>query len=78
MVSNFIKTGLKYLPVFPSELLLNLLFFSFEQARDMLTNEEVLAPVYYILGGTKSGEVSKLDSKFKIKQIFGFINRIDN
>ena len=24
----------------------------------MLANEEVLAPVYYILGGTKSGEVS--------------------
>lgn len=29
---------------------------SYEQARDMLTNEEVLAPVYYILGGTKSGQ----------------------
>ena len=24
----------------------------------MLANDEVLAPVYYILGGTKSGEVT--------------------
>lgn len=29
---------------------------SYEQAHDMFSNEEVLAPVYYILGGTKSGE----------------------
>lgn len=29
---------------------------SFKEARDMLANDEVLAPVYYILGGTKSGE----------------------
>ncbi|KAL9971638.1 hypothetical protein ACROYT_G017833 [Oculina patagonica] len=29
---------------------------SYKQALDMLANEEVLAPVYYILGGTKSGE----------------------
>lgn len=28
----------------------------------MLANEEVLAPVYYILGGTKSGEVSHNNS----------------
>lgn len=34
-------------------------FFSYKQALDMLANEEVLAPVYYILGGTKSGEVSE-------------------
>ena len=35
-----------------------MVFFSFKEARDMLANEEVIAPVYYILGGTKSGEVS--------------------
>ncbi|XP_027060445.1 acid ceramidase-like [Pocillopora damicornis] len=29
---------------------------SFEEAKDMLANDKVLAPVYYILGGTKSGE----------------------
>lgn len=28
----------------------------------MLSNEEVLAPLYYILGGTKSGEVNNLKS----------------
>lgn len=37
------------------------MFFSYKQALDMLANEEVLAPVYYILGGTKSGEVSNTD-----------------
>lgn len=36
--------------------------FSYKQALDMLANEEVLAPVYYILGGTKSGEVSHNNS----------------
>lgn len=35
-----------------------LFFLSFKEARDMLANDEVLAPVYYILGGTKSGEVT--------------------
>ncbi|EDO34711.1 predicted protein [Nematostella vectensis] len=29
---------------------------SYKEAYDMLTNTEVLAPVYYILGGTKSGQ----------------------
>lgn len=29
---------------------------SFEQAKDMLANNNVTAPVYYILGGAKSGE----------------------
>ncbi|XP_029188036.2 acid ceramidase-like [Acropora millepora] len=29
---------------------------SYEEARDMLINEEILAPVYYIIGGTKSGQ----------------------
>ena len=34
-------------------------FFSFEQAKDMLANNNVTAPVYYILGGAKSGEVAE-------------------
>lgn len=33
-------------------------FFSFEQAKDMLANNNLTAPVYYILGGAKSGEVA--------------------
>ena len=35
----------------------------------MLANEEVLAPVYYILGGTKSGEVSKKNNQEIRKKI---------
>ncbi|KAK2556113.1 Acid ceramidase [Acropora cervicornis] len=31
---------------------------SYEEARDMLINEEILAPVYYIIGGTKSGQTN--------------------
>ena len=38
------------------------LLFSYEQAKNMLANDEVLAPVYYILGGTKSGEVNFLSA----------------
>lgn len=34
--------------------------FSYEEARDMLINEEILAPVYYIIGGTKSGQVKTM------------------
>lgn len=34
--------------------------FSYEEARDMLINEEILAPAYYIIGGTKSGQVKTM------------------
>lgn len=33
---------------------------SYSQAKDMLANTPMLAPAYFILGGNKSGEVSKL------------------
>ncbi len=44
------------------------MFSSYKQALDMLANEEVLAPVYYILGGTKSGEVSCNNHSWQIKE----------
>ena len=47
-------------------------FFSYKQALDMLANEEVLAPVYYILGGTKSGEVSEKNNQEIRQKIISF------
>ena len=33
-------------------------FFSFSEAKDMLAKTSMLAPAYFILGGTKSGEAT--------------------
>lgn len=33
-------------------------FFSFSEAKDMLAKTPMLAPAYFILGGTKSGEAA--------------------
>lgn len=31
---------------------------SFQEAKDSLSNDDLIAPVYFILGGTKPGEVN--------------------
>lgn len=44
--------------------------FSYEEARDMLINEEILAPVYYIIGGTKSGQVKTMSHLLPVMSDF--------
>lgn len=36
----------------------------FESARDKLANTQLIAPAYFILGGTNPGEVIRLNSLF--------------
>lgn len=36
----------------------------------MLTNEEILAPVYYIIGGTKSGQVKSMSQLLPVMSDF--------